>query len=206
MYSTDLNCLFIHIPKVAGNSIMQSLGTDWENHMDLTRYRDHLGPDALASAFKFTFVRNPWDRLLSEYNFQRKKHQRTDTVRLFLYHPDGSLRTFSEWAAYALAHPEDHHPGEWGGKTSEHVHRLSPQVDWISIDGAIGVDFVGRIERLQEDFDEVCDRLGQPRRKLKRKNRKFHWHYSRYYDDETRELVTQYYRRDIEAFGYRFED
>ncbi|MCB1062309.1 MAG: sulfotransferase family 2 domain-containing protein [Verrucomicrobiae bacterium] len=205
MYSSDLNCLFIHIPKAAGNSIMQSLGTNWENHKDLARYRDELGDETISKLVKFTFVRNPWDRLLSEYNFQRKKHQRADTVRLFLNAPDGSVRTFSEWVEYAFEHPEDHHPKEWGGKTSEDIHRLSPQIDWISLDGEIGVDFVGRIENLQSDFDEVCDRLNHPRQRLRRKNRKFHWHYSRYYNDRTRDLVTDYYRRDIEAFGYRFK-
>ena len=206
MHSPNIRCLFIHIPKVAGNSIKQSLGTNWESHMDLARYRDDLGADALEKLFKFTFVRNPWERILSEYNFQRKKSQRTDTVRLFLNKDDGSERSFSEWVEYTLKNPEDHHPKQWGGKTSDHIHRMSPQVDWISLDGEIGVDFVGRLENLQEDFYTVCDKLELPRKKLKRKNSKFHWHYSRYFDDATRDLVADFYRRDIDAFGYRFKD
>lgn len=206
MYSAEINCLFIHLPKVAGNSIMQSLGTKWEDHKDLHRYREELGAESLEKLFKFTFVRNPWDRILSEYNFQRKKHQRADTVRLFLDKEDGSARSFSEWVEYAFSHPDDHHTKQWGGKTSDHVHRMSPQVDWISLDSKIGVDFVGRLENLKEDFNTICDRLELPRRKLRRKNRKFHWHYSRYYDDATQKLVTDYYQRDIDTFGYRFGD
>lgn len=204
MYSPDLQCLFIHIPKVAGNSIMQALGTRWENHQDLARYRDELGVETLETLFKFAFVRNPWDRILSEYNFQKRKHQRPDTVRLFLHKEDGTVRTFAEWVGHALAHPEEHGPKEWAGKISGHIHRLSPQVDWISLDGGIAVDFVGRLENLQADFDIVCDRLKIPRRKLKKKNWKFHWHYSRYFDGQTRDLVADYYRQDIETFGYRF--
>jgi chondroitin 4-sulfotransferase 11 len=204
MYSPEINCLFIHIPKVAGNSIMQSLGTNWEHHKDLERYVDELGADTIEALYKFAFVRNPWERVLSEYNFQRKKSERPDTVRLFLCIEDGSVRTFPEWVRYALSHPEDHPSQHWGGRSSEKIHRMSPQSDWISIDDKIGVDFVGRLERLQEDFDKVCDQLGQPRRRLRRKNRKFHWHYSRYYDDETQKLVTDYYVKDIDTFGYRF--
>ncbi len=204
MVSRELRCLFIHVPKAAGNSIMQSLGTRWAHHKDLARYRSELGDEQLRDLFKITFVRNPWDRVLSEYNFQRKKHQRADTVRLFLHREDGSERTFSEWVKYALSHPEAHSPKDWGGRPSDHIHRMSPQYDWISLNGQIAVDFVGKIERLQHDFDAVCGRLKIPKIRLPRKNRKFHWHYSRYYDDETRDLVGDYYQSDIEAFGYAF--
>ena len=205
MYLPDLRCLFVHIPKTAGNSIMQAFGIGWENHMDLARYREQLGADVLADCFKFAIVRNPWDRILSEYNFQRKKKQRADTVRLYLHRPDGTERTFAEWVDHALSHPHDHPPKEWGGKTSPEIHRMSPQVDWISLDGKNGVDFVGRMESLQADFDAVCHRLGVPQKRLKRRNWKLHWHYSRYYDTATRDRVGKYYEKDIEAFGYGFE-
>lgn len=204
MYLPDQRCLFIHIPKTAGNSIMRAFGVGWEDHMDLGRYREKLGDEALAACFKFAIVRNPWDRVLSEYNFQRKKKQRADTVRLFLQRPDGTERSFAEWVRHALDHPEEHKPKEWGGKTSPHIHRMSPQIDWISLDGTLAVDFVGRMEHLREDFRTICDRLGTPSKRLSRANWKFHWHYSRYYDEETRRLVSDYYARDIEAFGYRF--
>lgn len=204
MYLTEPACLFIHIPKTAGNSVMQAFGVGWDDHMDLERYREKLGAQTLAGAFKFTIIRNPWDRLLSEYNFQRKKSQRADTVRLFLTKPDGTERTFREWMTHAFAHPEEHHAKQWGGKTSAHIHRLSPQVDWVSLDGKLAVDFVGRIESLQKDFDEIRARLSLPARRLARRNWKLHWHYSRYYDAETRDLAARYYARDIDAFGYTF--
>jgi chondroitin 4-sulfotransferase 11 len=204
MYLPELGCLFVHIPKTAGNSIMRAFGIGWENHMDLSRYRETLGPEILAGCFKFAIVRNPWDRILSEYNFQRKKKQRADTVRLFLTKPDGTTRTFREWVEHALAHPEEHQPKQWGGKTSPFIHRLSPQIDWVTLDDSIGVDFVGRMESLQKDIDTVCQRLDLPRKRLSRVNWKLHWHYSRYYDDTTRKLVGDYYERDIDSFGYRF--
>ena len=206
MHLPELNALFVHIPKVAGNSIKQALGIGWEDHKDLTKYRDELGADVIADLYKFAFVRNPWDRIFSEYNFQRKKSERKDTVRLWLHKPDGSERSFAEWVDYALENPREHEPREWGGRPSEGVHRMSPQVDWISVDGEQGVDFVGRLENLQAGFDEVCGALGIERKKLKKKNRKLHWNYTRYYDDATRERVGDYYKADAEAFGYAFGD
>jgi hypothetical protein len=204
MYLPELNALFVHIPKVAGNSIKQALGVSWEDHKDLTKYREELGEESLAGLYKFAFVRNPWDRVLSEYNFQRKKSQRKDTVRLWLHKADGSEREFAEWVEHTLENPREHQPRQWGGKPSDRVHRMSPQVDWLSLDGEIGVDFVGRLENLQEGFDQVCAALGVEHKKLKKKNRKLHWHYSRYYDDPTRERVGAYYQRDVEEFGYSF--
>jgi len=204
MYSPNIRCLFIHLPKVAGNSIMRALGTNWEDHKDLARYHQELGEQTLQDLFCFTFVRNPWERILSEYNFQRKKSQRPDTVRLYLYKKDGSVRTFSEWVDYALSHPEQHCEKSWGGKVSQDIHRMSPQVNWISLNGDVRVNFAGRYERLQDDFDTVCDHLRVPRRKLGRKNGKFHWHYSHYFDRATRDRVANYYQADIETFGYQF--
>ena len=89
------------------------------------------------------------------------------------------------------------------------------------------VDFVGKFERLQKDFDIVCDRLGferetlphvnssdkasrEWRRKFKnliyRNNESGLRAYVDFYDDETREFVSQLYRSDIEMFDYSFED
>ena len=68
------------------------------------------------------------------------------------------------------------------------------------------MDFVGRYERLQEDFDEACRRIGIPPRKLPEKRKaKDRGAYREYYDDETAEMVARHFRRDIEEFGYRFD-
>ena len=205
MHLPHYNCLFVHIPKAAGNSIKHAFGIGWEDHKDIEKYSQILGERKLAQLFKFTFVRNPWDRLFSEYNFQRRKSQRADTVRLYLYKEDGTERNFREWVSFALANPRLHPPNQWGGKPSEEVHRMSPQWDWIASDDGLRVDFVGRLENMQEDFRKICLKVGLTPRRLKRKNRKLHLHYSRHYDQETKELVADYYRKDIEAFGYEFE-
>jgi hypothetical protein len=124
---------------------------------------------------------------------------------LLIFDERGARRNFADWVRAALANPNHYDCKEWGGEVSEGIHRWSPQTDWISINGRVAVDFVARLENLQPDFEQVCQRLGLARVVLPHKNRKLHWHYAQYYDAETRRIVGDYYAADIEAFGYRFE-
>jgi hypothetical protein len=66
------------------------------------------------------------------------------------------------------------------------------------------MDFVGRLENFQEDFDEVCRRIGIEKRTLPHVNTSKHGHYSEYYDTETAELVGQVFADDIKLWGYEY--
>ncbi len=205
MISNPHRCLSIHIPKAAGNSINRAFGIGWENHKDLARYRRELPAEVFASYFKFTVVRNPWERLLSDYNYQIRKSRPEDS-RLLVHDPDGGRRNFAAWASLALSTGEACAPATWGGEVSPGIHRFSPQVDWISVDGRVGVDFVARLETIDEDFERIRAAAGLAVWRLPRRNSRLHAHYSWYYDDLTRDLVADRYAADIAEFGYRFEE
>ena len=66
------------------------------------------------------------------------------------------------------------------------------------------LDFIGRFERLEEDFVKVCNEVGRNYQKLLRTNQSQHRNYRKYYNDEMRELVAEKYTQDIEYFGYEF--
>jgi len=74
----------------------------------------------------------------------------------------------------------------------------------LSESGDMLVDFVGRYETLAEDFDAVCDRIGIECA-LPHINRSRHGDFREYYTPETRALVEEVYKADIELFGYRFD-
>ena len=202
MISHSHRCIYVHIPKTAGNSVNRVFGIDWENHKDLARYATEVSPEIFASYFKFAIVRNPWDRLFSDYNYQRKKSR---AGKLALHDEHGARRTFPQWVRAVLANPHQCDPSTWGGDVTPGLHRWSPQIDWITVNGRTALDYVMRLEHLQEDFGHLRAKLNLPAVRVPRRNRRLHCHYSWYYDKVTRDFVGNYYERDIAAFGYRFE-
>ena len=177
---------------------------EWQKHKDLLCYANDLSPQVFANYFKFAIVRNPWDRMLSDYNFQKRKKSPANE-KLFTFDKAGQARSFREWVKAVFSDPFHYEPRYWGGEVSSGMHRWSPQVDWISLNGKISVDRVLRMESLQNDFEDVRRIVGRQLGELPCRNWKFHLHYSHYYDEATRQLVGNYYVKDIEAFGYRYE-
>jgi hypothetical protein len=138
-----------------------------------------MGAELFDRYFSFVFVRNPWDRILSIYHFSKLR-------------PEGVL--------YDAAMTRD-----LDGFVEHLVQTgLPDQIDYVSDeDGRIIVDFVGRFERIEEDFAQVCDRIGV-RASLPHRNRTKHPPYVEAHSAKARDQVAELCRRDIEAFGYTF--
>jgi chondroitin 4-sulfotransferase 11 len=144
----------------------------------------------LQDYFKFTFCRNPYSRVVSNYiMFTTSRNIKIDEFRInqiCQFHNNPSSMSFSEFLEFICKY-DNHH---W-----------QPQIDFVY---GYDVDFIGRVENYQEDFNTICDKIGIPRQELLHKNKSKHKHYTEYYDDETREIVAEKYKKDIEYFGYKF--
>ena len=153
--------------------------------------------------FKFTFTRNPFDRMVSLWNYMHKslemykarcEEEGPDWKPDYYHWIDDcqtittKCKTFKEYVKYTA---------NWSpGINSVFAYAFDEDEKFV--------DFIGRFENLQEDFDIACDKIGIERQKLPHKNRTKHKHYTEYYDDETREIVAEKYAKDIECFGYKF--
>lgn len=191
-YPNRFRCIFVHVPKTAGSSVARTLfGVD-SRHVPYFEF-ERANPAKFRAYFKFAFVRNPWDRLVSSYFFLQR---------------GGMNEVDRAWAAENLAaHPTfDNFVHEW--LTDENAMRFPhfrPQAFYLAgPDGKVMMDFVGRFEAIGDDFAEVVRRLGRET-VLPVSNKSEHAHYSTYYDDETRRIVGRVYARDAEIFGYRFD-
>ena len=230
MISHHHRSVFVHIPKNAGQSIehvfLELLELDWTTRaplllrpndtpalgpprlahlkaMDYVRFK-YLTEEQFRTYFKFSFVRNPWDRAVSLYRHLNRRD--TYDFKRFL------MSTFKDQL--------------WRDKQ----WFVGPQADFVCRDdGSIVVDFVGRFENLQTDFDFICKKLGLSQTTLPHMNksiqvtasgsrwlRRLNPHVSRkdvarpttfrdYYDSESKEFVAELYAKDIETFGYTFE-
>ena len=178
--------VFIHINKTGGTSIECALHLRSER-LSAREKRARLGERRWQRAFKFAFVRNPWDKVVSHYHYR----VRTGKAGFDDDHPP-----FGDWVRLAY---RDRNPRYYDVPLM-----FASQLEWVADrEGHVLVDFIGRFERLDEDFAEVCRHIGV-RAELPRVKTTSHAHYRDFYDDETRAIVARAFAPDLERFGYRF--
>jgi len=198
MISHTHKFIFVHINKTGGTSIevlLKKYSNKFKKHQSII----DLNKEASSNDyFKFTFVRNSWDRFLSLYKYRIKTNQ----TKL-----GSNPIPFKEWAK----HIYDKNPKYYNtrhdpiGNNKLRLLMLSDQLDWITdAKGSVNMDFIGRFENFQEDFNIVCDKIGIPHSQLPHVNKTEHKHYTEYYDEETRQIVAEKFAKDIEYFGYEF--
>jgi hypothetical protein len=182
---TDL--LFVHINKTGGSSIEEALDLR-SRHRTALQIIGEVGLQTWRDCFTFTVVRNPWDKVVSHYAYRVQTNQ--TGLR-------DSPVPFGEWVREAY--------GNRNPRFYDKPMMFMPQLDWITdTEGGILVNFVARFESLQGDFERVCARIGRAPRMLPHRKSSQRGAYPEYYDEETRQIVARWFRRDIEAFDYRF--
>jgi hypothetical protein len=186
-------CIFVHIPKTAGISLCTALfDCKGGGHLTARAYRALFGTQAFEEYFKFTFVRNPWDRIVSAFTYLSQ---------------GGGNERDAAWGQAVLAQYRsfDEFVLQWLDPRSVYsqIHFV-PQWEFVvNGQGQVCMDFVGRFERLADDFQYVADQLGCAC-ELPLVNASRRLSYRDYYTEASRRRVAQVYRRDIEQFGYCF--
>ena len=131
--------------------------------------------------YKFGFVRNPWDLVVSSFFFLKTKQEyKNYQFNDFIFNANHILTnqrlpTFSQMDFYT-----DYDSGEYL------------------------VNHIGRFEYMQEDFNSICAEIGISCKSLPHMLKTKHNHYREYYNPETRDFIKNKYEKDIEEFGYKF--
>lgn len=211
MISNEYKCIFVHIEKTGGTSIETAF--DQTNiFKEYTKHLTAIGSKELYlnfdEYFKFGFVRNPWDLIVSIHSFFKYKPE--DFKRITKWKLLGGVApTDVKQTRYVdrkgyddfLKNTKAEYLG-WGYWFMTHN-----QLDILSDkNGNLLVDYIGRFETLQKDFDYICDRIGKEKIILPHVYKTDHVHYTEYYDDELMNIVGEKFKRDIDFFGYKFGD
>lgn len=178
----------IHIPKTGGTTVAMALRQGnfmvVNNHQRATLRRQQ--DRDWSRSFHATFIRNPWDRAVSFF-YWNKEH-----------HPDLS---FDEWVKSGC--PNLHSDFDTNGEF-DNIDQLAYFTD---DNGKDLVGFVGRYENLEEDtirLAEYCKITSKPIG---------HWSassrpkgpYQQFYTPETARLLANHTETFIERFDYKFE-
>ncbi|MEM7515103.1 MAG: sulfotransferase family 2 domain-containing protein [Bacteroidota bacterium] len=205
MISHEHKCIFIHIPRTAGTAIESWIvGKDWwlieqETKHLIASQAKKIYAEYWDDYFKFSFVRNPWDRMVSilshsgyyKVNYSRK----IDGRRL-------RFKEYKELFGYPVLIERDY-------RYSTYEELLRPvhqeQCVYLNILDE-DIDFIGRYETLQEDTQFIKEKIGIEtdfpfNKKSRESNRR---KYQDYYDFFTRKEVAKMYHKDIEKFGYTY--
>jgi len=193
----DLKCIFVHCQKCAGESIEMALSGKADNnykgdpfigsptkHANLKYFKKKF-PAEYKNYFKFTIVRNPYDRFISWVKYRDK--------RLKLYNGDLNYDVLN----YELR------------KIPFYKANYTSMLNlngWFNITRRNELDFIGRFENLEEDFRYIKEKLSLicdlPHIN---KSSEEKVHYSSFYNDSLERNCRKVFKKDLDYFGYKFE-
>lgn len=207
-----LKTVFVHIPKCAGSGMAQrlfsenkklnALSQEYDKHESAYLIANSMRYDLYLEFYKFGFVRNPFDRMVSWFHYYQNLWETSKEKPCSEKCIDSFKKmNFEEWVKRLQ-------PYEAGGCRSETAcpfHFIANQYEYlIWKDGKIFVDFIGRFEEIDKDWSVVCERIGIEKSKLKISNKSERKEYKEYYTEETKSIITKQYSKDLDFFKYCF--
>lgn len=190
------NAIFVHVPKAAGRSVRKGLFDGrTASHTSMYYYRLAFSRAEFRGMFKFGFVRNPWDRCFSAYNFIMAGGA---TKWDLIYRK--RLARYADFEEFVLT-----------GLNDEDVRNIVlflPACHFLEVrPGMMPLDFLGYYEQFEEDFGYLAQRMNRTSAIVPWENktpdavRSYRDAYTQLMIDR----VAQIYARDIDLFGYAFD-
>ena len=223
MLCEKYNFIFIEIPKTGTTSVSKCLADAmnkelrqlkhnerglYAKHSYLKKYHQAFEPDVFDKYLKFSIVRNPWDKLVSQYNYNKSRAEKwcnkpawKDKKYLHIF----LNVSFEQWIKNKTHRPkQSFYNNPWC--------RMS-QVSWLTdLNGNVAMDFIGRFENLRSAYDTMCEMINQDTwskyslvcPELVHFNASNHKHYTEYYDQEMIDIVADVMKKDLNYFNFDF--
>lgn len=190
----DNQYVFLHIPRTGGTIMERALKTKYaatysdrnstgfsEQHYTLDKL---VFPRFAPKTFVFTFIRNPFDRILSSYLNYAKHYFNGFDSYIQMVQEVVEKKLYLKYPAI---------------NTCDTSHFI-PMVEMI---GTSHVDFIGKFEHFERDIQRLAS-LSKLECLQKVQIRKNKVHYKQYYSERNRQIVEKLYEQDFKRFQYSF--
>ena len=230
LISHKYRIIFIHIQRTGGTSMINSFVEADPNiiqevaveqhkkrikHCFISDIQPMIDPEIFASYTKFTIVRNPYERLLSWYLMF--KHDTMKDLSAVV----GKSVTEEEISGI-LGKPTVHGLA-WFDKVKDSMQPYMNsfddfltmpnenwyqrfyynQLDYLQINDNLAIDKILRFENLSEDFNHFSEQLNLNIR-LPHINKSVSNNYRQVYNETSKQIVAQRFKKDFDFFGYDF--
>lgn len=188
----EKKCIFVHVPKTAGISVCKGLlSVDAIGHMPLHYYQMALGQDKYSAYYKFSFVRNPWDRVYSAYRYLVKGGlSAQDKIW------SEAFRKYSDFNDFVA---------QWIDEDNIELslHFMSQSRFIKNSQGVVDLNYLGRFENLARDYEVIRQTLGGETLGMNNVSGR-NLSYVEAYSKRSKDIVARVYHGDINLLGYDF--
>lgn len=191
---TDGKFMFFSNPKVCQKSILWSV-LKRRAIMKTHGFRNYkvilysLPDEYIDNIYKFTIVRNPWDRAVSAFHYIKQVWQTKETREELI----GKRETFKHFVKCKFS--------QLGVKANPHFNYQYPCAFFREEQF---VDYIGRFENIDEDWKIISEKI-EADPVLPHNNKSEHLPYQHYYDADSKEIIGNIYKDDIRLFGYTYD-
>ena len=179
--------IFVHIQKSGGTSVLKFFKNK-KNHNKIKHDIKYLQKkkENINDYFKFTIIRNPWDRMVSFYHYHKQNlikgkviSETWEYIKNLKFHEFLNSHEFHKWAS------------------------RNNIVDYITYKNKIYIDYFINFEKLKDDF-EIIKKISGKCGILPITNKSKHENYNKYYNEKSKKIIEELFERDIDFFKFKF--